>query len=169
MVTLHPPFRAQSMEGLYKKVIKGNYPKISDNYSSDLSELIKILLKVNAEERPSCAQILKHPIVKKRLDYFQAQNGIADYDDNMDENELLKTIRIPKNILFLTDKLPGANYINDGKKNKKEMVKMDQPILVPAGETLHIRVLPWYDSNGQPQKGKYLQLGDLQITGKRLK
>ena len=55
------------------------------------------------------------------------------------------------------------------KKNKKEMVKMDQPILVPAGETLHIRVLPWYDSNGQPQKGKYLQLGDLQITGKRLK
>ena len=121
MVTLHPPFRAQSMEGLYKKVIKGNYPKISDNYSSDLSELIKILLKVNAEERPSCAQILKHPIVKKRLDYFQAQNGIADYDDNMDENELLKTIRIPKNILFLTDKLPGANYINDGKKNKKEM------------------------------------------------
>ena len=55
------------------------------------------------------------------------------------------------------------------KKNKKEMVKMDQPILVPAGETLHIRVLPWYDSNGQPQKGQYLQLGDLQITGKRLK
>ena len=54
------------------------------------------------------------------------------------------------------------------KKNKKELVKIDQPILVPAGETLHIRVLPWYDSNGHPQKGKVLQLGDLQITGKRL-
>ncbi len=120
MITLHPPFRAQSMEGLYKKVIKGQFPKISDNYSNDLSELIHMLLKVNAGERPSCSQIIKHPIVKKRLDYFQAQNGFGDYDDNVDEAELLKTIRIPKNILFLTERLPGANYI-DGKRKKKEM------------------------------------------------
>ena len=120
MITLHPPFRAQSMEGLYKKVIKGQFPKISDNYSNDLSELIHMLLKVNAGERPSCAQIIKHPIVKKRLEYFQAQNGIGDYDDNIDDAELLKTIRIPKNILFLTDRLPCANYI-DGKGKKKEM------------------------------------------------
>ena len=54
------------------------------------------------------------------------------------------------------------------RKNKKELVTLDQPILVPAGETLHIRILPWYDSNGKPQKGKYLQLGDMKISGKRL-
>ena len=54
------------------------------------------------------------------------------------------------------------------RKNKKELVTLDQPILVPAGETLHIRVLPWYDSNGKPQGKKYLQLGDLKVTGKRL-
>lgn len=53
-------------------------------------------------------------------------------------------------------------------KNKWLTVKLDQPILVPAGETLHIRVLPWYDSNGKPQAKKYLQLKELQITGKRL-
>ena len=53
-------------------------------------------------------------------------------------------------------------------KNKWLTVKLDQPILVPAGETLHIRVLPWYDSNGRPQAKKYLQLKDLQVTGKRL-
>ena len=120
MVTLHPPFRAQDMEGLYKKVIKGVYPRVSDNYSNDLSELIKMLLKVNAGERPSCNQILKHPIVKKRLEYFQAQNGIENFEEGIDESELLKTIRIPKNILFLTDRLPGANYEPNG-KNKKEM------------------------------------------------
>jgi len=34
---------------------------------------------------------------------------------------------------------------------------------------LHLRVLPWYDSNGQPQKGKFLELGALKMTGKRLK
>jgi len=53
-------------------------------------------------------------------------------------------------------------------KNQWLTVTLDQPILVPAGETLHIRVLPWYDSNGKPQKGKYLQLGELRVKGKRL-
>ena len=53
-------------------------------------------------------------------------------------------------------------------KNKWFTVTLDQPILVPAGETLHIRVLPWYDSNGKPQAKKYLQLDQLEVIGKRL-
>ena len=53
-------------------------------------------------------------------------------------------------------------------KCKKVVVRLTQPILVPAGETLHLRVLPWYDSNGRPQKGKKLELGELKVTGKRL-
>lgn len=55
------------------------------------------------------------------------------------------------------------------KKNRPMLIKLDQPILVPAGQTLFIRVLPWYDSNGKPQKNKYLQLGDIKVTGKKLK
>lgn len=54
-------------------------------------------------------------------------------------------------------------------KNKWLTIALDQPILVPAGQTLHIRILPWYDSNGKPQKKKYLQVKPLQISGKRLK
>lgn len=53
-------------------------------------------------------------------------------------------------------------------KNKWLTVQLDQPILVPAGQTLYIRVLPWYDSNGKPQTKKFLQLKDLKISGKRL-
>ena len=53
-------------------------------------------------------------------------------------------------------------------KDKEITVTLDQPILVPAGETLHIHVLPWYDSNGKPQAKKYLQLGQLEVIGKRL-
>jgi NIMA (never in mitosis gene a)-related kinase len=37
MTTLKPPFRANDMNGLYKRVLKGVYPKIPGNYSSDLS------------------------------------------------------------------------------------------------------------------------------------
>ena len=36
----------------------------------------------------------------------------------MDEGILLKTIRIPKNIIFLAERLPGSNY--DNKRNSKE-------------------------------------------------
>ena len=53
-------------------------------------------------------------------------------------------------------------------KNKELVIKLDQPILVPAGQTLHLRILPWYDSNGKPQGKKYLQIGELKVTGKRL-
>ncbi|MBR5678551.1 MAG: rhamnogalacturonan acetylesterase [Paludibacteraceae bacterium] len=53
-------------------------------------------------------------------------------------------------------------------KNKKVTITLNQPVLVPAGQIIHLRILPWYDSNGKPQKGKFLQLGELQITGKRL-
>lgn len=54
------------------------------------------------------------------------------------------------------------------KKGDPMMITLKQPILIPAGQTLHLRILPWYDSNGKPQKGKYLQLGEVKITGKRL-
>ena len=33
MTTLKPPFRAEDMEGLYKKVTRGFYPKIPSHYS----------------------------------------------------------------------------------------------------------------------------------------
>ena len=33
MTSLKPPFRADDMEGLYKKVIRGFYPKIPSTYS----------------------------------------------------------------------------------------------------------------------------------------
>ena len=123
MIALHPPFRAENMEALYNKVIKCQYGKISDRYSSDISEIIKLLLKVKSKDRPTCGQILKHPLIKKRIEFFQAEAGNENIDiDDMEEGVLLKTIRIPKNILCLTDKLPEANYDNPyhKKKFKKE-------------------------------------------------
>ena len=44
MTMLKPPYRADDMEGLYKKVIRGVYPKISSHFSQDLSSMIKWLL-----------------------------------------------------------------------------------------------------------------------------
>ncbi len=111
MLTLHPPFRAESMEGLYQKVIKGQFGKINPRYSEDIFEMIKFLLKVNPVDRPNCAQILKHPLVVKRIEFFKEQEGFKDDDfDEMDEGKLLKTLRVTKNMLFLSEQLPNPNY-----------------------------------------------------------
>ena len=139
MIALRPPFRAENMEALYNKVIRGQYGKISDRYSKDISEIINLLLKVNPADRPSCGQILKHPLVKKRLDFFQAQAGNENEDiENMDENVLLRTIRIPKNILFLTDKLPVSNYESDKNKN----LELKQKPKINAKKTFPNNCLP---------------------------
>ena len=58
MTTLKPPFRAEDMDGLYKKVIKGAYSKIGDNYSKQLSAVIKNMLQVNPALRPDADQLL---------------------------------------------------------------------------------------------------------------
>ena len=114
MITLKPPFRAENMEGLYNKVIKGQFNKIPERFSDDLFSIVKLLLKVNSEQRPNCEQILKNPIILKRIEYFKSFSK----EDNIDEERaLLQTIKIPKNLLSLSDKLPKSNYDNNDDNN----------------------------------------------------
>ena len=138
MITLNPPFRAETFEGLYKKVIAGKYNKISNKYSNDLSELLKLLFKVNPKERPSCSEILKHPLIQKRIDFFKEQIGLdCGNIDMMDDNELLKTIRLQKNLIGLSEKLPKANYnLPESNKNNNSGSKMNNIM------TIQNRTLP---------------------------
>lgn len=52
-VTLRPPFKANDMQGLFEKVVKGNYPKIPKKFSDDLAIIIKGLLQVKPKNRPT--------------------------------------------------------------------------------------------------------------------
>jgi len=42
------------MDGLFKKVLKGIYPKIPEIYTEDLKKMIKKLITVNPNQRPTC-------------------------------------------------------------------------------------------------------------------
>ena len=115
MCALNPPFRAQSMEDLFKKVIRGYYPDISNKYSKDLSEILKLMIQIEVGARPNCDELLKMPIVKKRIDFFNNKNdGKEIKEENIISNkELLSTIRIPKNINNLSRNLPKPNYVSN--------------------------------------------------------
>jgi NIMA (never in mitosis gene a)-related kinase len=93
------------MEGLYKKVIRGSYTRIPNQYSQELSSLIRALLQTDPNLRPNCDKILMMPSVIKHL----SEASMIEPDESV--SELLKTIKIPKNIHYLTEKLPKPNYI----------------------------------------------------------
>jgi len=61
MCALVPPFRADDMNGLFKKVLKGQYPAIPSHYSMDMRIVIKTMLQVNTANRPDCDQLLDMP------------------------------------------------------------------------------------------------------------
>ena len=56
--TLKPPFMADDMSGLYKKVLKGSYPKIPTQFTNDLSNMIRMLLQPPPLRRPTCGIFL---------------------------------------------------------------------------------------------------------------
>ena len=113
MTTLKPPFRAQDMNGLYKRVLKGAYPEIPKKYTKDLADTIMKLLNVEPKLRPSCAQIIELDQVKRRLpklfpEQYQNMSTASAMDEDYElteeernnksmnnTNELLNTIKVP--------------------------------------------------------------------------
>ena len=89
-IALKPPFRAEDMQGLYKKVLKGIYPRLPKQYSADLNLMVKTLLTVNPSKRPSCDDVFEMSWVSKRMaKLFPEQYSEA-------KSVLLSTIRCPK-------------------------------------------------------------------------
>ena len=128
MITLFPPFRAQNMESLFKKVIKGDISRIPDKYSFELFIIVQLLIQVKPEKRPSCDEILHNEIIIKKIEYFKEKNDKNNLYENDEEQFLLKTICIPKSLTFLSNQLPKPNYnkkklISLNNKSKKIMVK----------------------------------------------
>ncbi len=48
------PFKAETIDDLYKKVCRGVFQPIESKYSSELSKLISAMLSVDPSKRPSC-------------------------------------------------------------------------------------------------------------------
>ena len=94
------------MDGLYKKVIKGAYSKIGENFSKQLAGAIKSMLQVNPANRPDAGQLLAS--IRGRAQEL----GIDIDHEAPQQNELLQTIRANKNLHYLTDRLPKSNYKN---------------------------------------------------------
>ena len=148
MITLHVPFRAESMVKLYNKVLVGEFCRIPNKFSEDLYWIIEQMINSDINKRLTCDEILECECVKKRMEQnnninkkcfsektingykiknnklFKEKNSNDNYNYNNnyeerkeEENELLRTIYMPYNLLFLKDELPKPNYSQELKKN----------------------------------------------------
>lgn len=57
------------------------------------------------------------PIVKKKIEKLFPSDFLYEVNCNMN---LLSTIRVPKNLLYLTDRLPKPNYPTDEHRKQLE-------------------------------------------------
>ena len=117
------------MQGLFDRVIKGSYPRIPKKFSQDLSMVIKGLLQVKAKNRPTCDQLLSHPIITKRIKKL----GLEEFSD---ESVLLKTIQPfndkSSNIMY---NLPAPAYTStEANKFSKACLKSSKTKKSPYGD-----------------------------------
>jgi len=113
MVTLKPPFQAEDMQGLYKKILKGSLPPIPEHFSNELWTMLRLMIQVSSKKRPNCEQLMDHPIFKKRSQKYFPEFEDSEYEISYaGQSTLLKTIRIPNNIMHLSSRLPKKNYDN---------------------------------------------------------
>ena len=92
-------------------------------------------IEKNYVDRPNCGQILKHPLVMKRIEFFKEQEKFKDEDfDEMDEGKLLKTLRVTKNMLFLSEQLPNVNYSPINHKNSEKNKNGNNTIITPLNQ-----------------------------------
>lgn len=99
LCALMPPFRAKSLEDLYKVVTKGKFDPIPKIYSQDLAMMVGILLQTNPTLRPGVDKLLSNSIIIRKMDY--SMNPIPSENLNM-----LGTIKVPKNMKEINDNLP---------------------------------------------------------------
>jgi NIMA (never in mitosis gene a)-related kinase 1/4/5 len=61
MAMLKPPFRADNPSNLFKKIMVGEYEKIGQPYSKELSNFISKLMTHSQKLRPDVKEMLCYP------------------------------------------------------------------------------------------------------------
>jgi NIMA (never in mitosis gene a)-related kinase len=114
MTTLKAPFRGNSMKDLYEKVMKGVYDPIPNNFSKNLSEIIKSMLMHNPSFRPNCDTILRTII--KKLSYLCINFPFSYDNDSQNYYNLIKSNNM---INDNNDNLNNNNEIIIDKENNE--------------------------------------------------
>lgn len=112
LCALRPPFRGQSLEQLFKSVIKGIYDPVPSMYSKELQQVIAMLLQVTPAKRPSCDAFLQNSIIAKKIDY-------SSY--SVCTGQLISTIKLPARLEDINSLLPQLKRYGEKRTNESNV------------------------------------------------
>ena len=112
---LNPPFLANDMAGLARRVQSAPTPRITSHYSTELVGLIQKMLSKNPASRPSIDQILAMPAVQARMHLLPAAEESDRWHGDEKPSELMATIKVPSYMGYgakakIEQQLPAAAY-----------------------------------------------------------
>ncbi len=109
MMALHPPFRANSLEELGRKVVQGVYPRPPSRYSQALVDAVRRMLTVKPQQRPGVDELLQLPQVSETAgeDYLFGDGGSGGV--------VMGTLALPSKG-DRRQRLPGPFYSTDEKE-----------------------------------------------------
>ena len=110
--SLKPPFRAEDMQGLYAKVMKGDFHRLPRSFSTEFNQLVSQMLSLDPALRPSCTDILSLPQLTRR--------GCKSQSISEPPSALIGTLYVPKNAPQMAWRLPPANYLEEFKPSITE-------------------------------------------------
>ena len=71
ILALKRPFTATNMKGLMAKVVNGDFPPLPEKYTQEFRDVVKQLLVVDANARPSISDVFQIPFITQGLGVFR--------------------------------------------------------------------------------------------------
>ena len=120
MAGLKMPFQGKNIKEVYHNLKSINIPPLPDIYSPDLMYMVKKLLKLNPDQRPSTQEILDDEIIKNRMklisenenDLIDISLDINNFQKLKNKSKLIKPIKVNDNQI-LNYILPQKNYFEN--------------------------------------------------------
>ena len=116
---LKKPFISRKINNLFEKIKKCKIKKIPDIYSLNLYNLIKSLLQVDENKRPTAQEIMNNVLIKDRVKKFiesYKKNSNINVNSNNSSLEKCKINNVLKIKKEFKEKI--SNFINKNKDNK---------------------------------------------------
>jgi len=116
MCNLRTAFDAQSLNGLAMKILRGSFPPIYSNYNKSFRDLINKMLSIMPSQRPNILEVMKTPIIKRKIINYLAES-LRTYDKSFKDSNNRPTIDLDDmyidSLRDQTEKLNLTQIVNE--------------------------------------------------------
>ncbi|KAK8866361.1 hypothetical protein M9Y10_009323 [Tritrichomonas musculus] len=124
MMTFSYPFTGRDQKELAARVCLGKY-QIPKRYSVDLISVVRRLLQVDPELRPSCEELMNMQCIKERMSLIKSYINVENLPL---QEKLLSIIKIPFNLRNVNLPLPTYNKKADIVKPIENRIQLKQGV-----------------------------------------